>query len=220
MFKKVKIFILVIFIIFSFHKVKIFANDSYEYIPGITNLLLIGSNEEYDMSYNFFIVLTIDANKKQLTLTSIQKNFIISPYNETIYSLYQKYGESYLITLIENNFNIPIDNYVVINKIALKQIVDSTNTIKINNALASGNDILNTLEKMKYEDLLYQEKVQRYVIQELLYGFSRLPFSRYPYVIKQSFPFVKIDLTPFKMLSLGFTALSLKNYTALQHSLP
>lgn len=218
---KLKYYVLVLIIIFTqaFTPVYAVSNEDYEYIYGKTNLLLIGANDKYDTPYNFFIVLTIDSINKQLTLTSLQKNIMFNCDKSSLYDIYLNKDEEYLKKIIKEYYHINIDNYVVIDKLALKKIVDTTQTIKINNNLVNGNDVLNYLENTRFVHIYIQEQIQRDVIQELLYGFSRLPFSKYPYVIKECFNYVKVDLSPFKMLCLGFTALSLKNYTALQFQL-
>ncbi|MGL5329859.1 MAG: LCP family protein [Peptostreptococcaceae bacterium] len=213
---KIYIVILVLCMLLCVSSIKSYCNDKYEYIHGLNNLLLIGKNDISKYHSNFFIVLTIDSIDKKLILTSLNKNTFIPEYNSTLYELYLSNDENLLISIIKNHFDINIDNHVVINENALRKIIDSTGTVKLNSKSASGDDILDFLEDKKYSNNYEQEKAQVYVIQELLYGFSVLPFSMYPYVIKESFPYVKLDITPFKMLSLGFTALSLKNYTADQ----
>ncbi|MGL4911732.1 MAG: LCP family protein [Romboutsia sp.] len=219
---KLETCLIAIIIAFSLLSSPIFAlnNNDYEYIYGVNNLLLIGANDNCEPFYNFFIVLTIDSLNKNLTLTSLHKNSFSSECNKTLYDLYLDSGEDCLIDSIKHDFNINIDNYVVINKVALAKIVDSVQYVKLNNKSASGKDILDFLNSTKYLNMYEQEKIQMDVIQELLYGFSRLPFSNYPYVIRETFDYVELNITPFRMLSLGFSALSLKNYKALQVQLP
>lgn len=219
---KLKTCLIAIIIAFSLLSLPIFAlnNNDYEYIYGVNNLLLLGANDNCEPFYNFFIVLTIDSVNKNLILTSLHKDSLSSEYNKTLYDLYLDSGEDCLINSIKHDFNINIDNYIVINKVALSKIVDSVQYVNLNNKSASGKDILDFLNSTKSLNMYEHEKIQMDIIQELLYGFSRLPFSNYPYVIRETFDYVKLNITPFRMLSLGFSALSLKNYKALQVQLP
>ncbi|MGL5312830.1 MAG: LCP family protein [Peptostreptococcaceae bacterium] len=219
---KLKVFIIISIIIFTqlITPSYVFCNDDYEYVYGKTNLLILGANEKDDTPYNFIMVLTIDSINKSLALTSIQKDSRFDTWDCSLYDVYLNNNEEYLKQVIKEYYSIKVDNYVVIDKTALMKIVDTAGNIKFNNTLVSGNDVLNYLDTTINVDIKVQEKIQRDVIQELLYGFSRLPFSKYPYVIKETFNYVKVDLTPFRMLSLGFTALSLKNYKATQFHIP
>jgi polyisoprenyl-teichoic acid--peptidoglycan teichoic acid transferase len=197
-----------------------------EYIYGINNLLLIGVNSddknEKTPCYSA-TVLTINSIDKSLKLTTLCVDTLVdipSIGNGSLRDSYLYGREKLLVNTIESNFNINIDNYVVINKTALVKIVNSIGGIKISNSNLSGEDTLKLLLKYGKSNVFIQEEVQRNVIQAMLYSFSRLPFISYPGVIAYTFPYVKVNITPYKMLSLGFTALSLTNYKAKQLQFP
>ncbi|EPZ54895.1 cell envelope-related transcriptional attenuator domain protein [[Clostridium] sordellii ATCC 9714] len=121
---------------------------------------------------------------------------------------------------MKNNFNLKIDNYVVINKVALIKIIDSINGINFEGSHVNGQETVNLLYKYSKKDTLLQEEIQRKILQEILYSFSKLDFIYYPRIIYHTFPYIKINITPSKMLNLGFTALSFENYTAKQLQFP
>ena len=111
---------------------------------------------------------------------------------------------------MKNNFNLKIDNYVVINKVALIKIIDSINGINFEGSHVNGQETVNLLYKYSKKNIFLQEEIQRKILQEILYSFSKLDFMYYPKIIYHTFPYIKINITPSKMLNLGFTALSFK----------
>ncbi|MEG2787223.1 MAG: LCP family protein [Romboutsia sp.] len=197
-----------------------------EYIYGINNLLLIGvENNNTNNKSQFYstTILTIDSISKNLRLTSLSKDTLVNIPTIGQGSLSESYlygKERLLIETIENNFDINIDNYVVINKVALVRIINSIGGINFDNVYLDGVNTLNMISKYNKSNIFLQEKLQRNLIQSMLYSFSKLPFINYPGVIAATFPYVRVNITPYKMLSLGFTALSLKNYTATQLQFP
>lgn len=197
-----------------------------EYIYGINNLLIIGvnsnDNSEKTPCYSA-TVLTINSINKNLKLTSLCRYTLVDIPGIGSGSLSDSYlygREKLLVKTIESNFDINIDNYVVINKPVFIKIINSIGGIRIGNNNLSGDDALNMICKYSKSHVFIQEEIQRKIVQSMLYSFSRLPFISYPGVIAYTFPYVNVNITPYKMLSLGFTALSLRNYKAQQLQFP
>lgn len=227
MFKlKQLLFLILIYYIFNLNTTNSYALDTNaQYINGINNLLIIGINTSSNSNSKLYccIVLTIDSVNKSLKITSICKDSLVDIPNIGYGNLSDSYinGKEYiLIETMKNNFNLKIDNYVVINKVALIKIIDSINGINFEGSYVNGQETVNLLYKYSKKDTLLQEEIQRKILQEILYSFSKLDFIYYPRVIYHTFPYIKVNITPAKMLNLGFTALSFENYTAKQLQFP
>ncbi|GAA0106343.1 LCP family protein [Paraclostridium sordellii] len=227
MFKlKQLLFLILIYYIFNLNTTNSYSLDTKaQYIDGINNLLIIGVDSSSNSNSKLYcsIVLTIDSVNKSLKITSICKDSLVNIANIGYGKLSNSYinGKEYiLIETIKNNFTLKIDNYVVINKVALIKIIDSINGIDFKGSHVNGQETVNLLYKYSNKNLFLQEEIQRKILQEILYSFSKLDFLYYPRVIYHTFPYIKINITPSKMLNLGFTALSFNNYTAKQLQFP
>ncbi|CEP81250.1 LCP family protein [Paraclostridium sordellii] len=227
MFKlKQLLFLILIYYIFNLNTTNSYSLDTKaQYIDGINNLLIIGVDSSSNSNSKLYcsIVLTIDSVNKSLKITSICKDSLVNIANIGYGKLSNSYinGKEYiLIETIKNNFTLKIDNYVVINKVALIKIIDSINGIDFEDSHVNGQETVNLLYKYSNKNIFLQEEIQRKILQEILYSFSKLDFIYYPRVIYHTFPYIKINITPSKMLNLGFTALSFNNYTAKQLQFP
>lgn len=219
--------ITLVIILFNFNPAYCLSKtDNYKYIHGINNLLLIGvDNTNFSDKSPCYcsIIITIDSVSKNLKLVSLCKDTLVDIPGTGIGSLSDAYlygDERSLVSTIESNFDIKIDNYVVINKTALIKIIQSIGDIRFDASYLNGYDVINLLAKYSKSSVFLQEELQRNILQSILYNFAKLPFINYPGVIAYTFPYVKLNITPYKMLSLGFTALSLNNYKAEQLQFP
>ena len=217
MFKlKQLLFLILIYYIFNLNTTNSYALDTKtQYIDGINNLVITGINPSSNSNSKLYccIVLTIDSVNKSLNITSICKDSLVDIANIGYGNLSDSYinGKEYiLIETMKNNFNLKIDNYVVINKVALIKIIDSINGINFEGSHVNGQETVNLLYKYSKKNIFLQEEIQRKILQEILYSFSKLDFMYYPKIIYHTFPYIKINITPSKMLNLGFTALSFK----------
>lgn len=219
--------IALIFSLFSFNITYCLnKSNSYEYMNGINNLLLIGvdnTNLNDKSPCYCAIIITINSISKNLKLTSLCKDTLTNIPGIGVGSLSESYlygGEKLLVKTIKSNFDINIDNYVVINKTALIKLIESIGNISFDNSHLNGDNIINLLSKHSKSSIFLQEEIQRNILQSILYNFAKLPFTNYPNVIAHTFGYVKLNITPYRMLSLGFTALSLNNYKAEQLQFP
>lgn len=224
---KFLLIITLVIILFNFNSTYgLSKTDTYKYMHGINNLLLIGvDNTNFNDRSPCYcsIILTINSVSKNLKLTSLCKDTLVDIPGIGVGSLSDSYlygDEKLLLNTIESNFDIEIDNYVVINKTALIKIIQSIGDINFDASYLNGYDVINLLSKYSKSSVFLQEELQRNILQSILYNFAKLPFINYPGVIAYTFPYVKLNITPYRMLSLGFTALSLNNYKAEQLQFP
>lgn len=109
----------------------------FKEVPGITNILLIGTDAR-DLNENAradsIIIATIDNNNKKLKLSSIMRDTLVDipGYGEQkINAALSLGGPELLIKTIKENFNFSLDKYVMVNFWGFEDIVDSIGGIEI-----------------------------------------------------------------------------------------
>ena len=140
--------LLVGFVVFGYFYVrsKIYSNsdisditteDSFEEVPGITNILLIGTDAR-DLNErarsDSIIIATIDNNTKKLKLSSIMRDtFVDIPgYGEQkINAALALGGPELLMKTIKENFNFTLDKYVMVNFWGFEDIIDGIGGIEV-----------------------------------------------------------------------------------------
>lgn len=109
----------------------------YEEVEGITNVLLIGSDEregEEGARSDSMIIATLDNNNKNIKLTSLYRDTLVNipGYGEEkLNSAYQLGGVNLLIKTIEDNYKIAIKDYITINFNGFEEVIDEIGGIEI-----------------------------------------------------------------------------------------
>lgn len=110
---------------------------SYKEIEGITNILLIGTDarelEEVSRS-DTMMILTLDDIHKKIKLTSIMRDTYaeIPGYGEEkINHSFAYGGPDLLMKTIERNFEVKINNYVIVNFYGFKDLIDAIGGLDI-----------------------------------------------------------------------------------------
>ncbi|CUP00073.1 MULTISPECIES: LCP family protein [Clostridium] len=124
---------------------KIYSNDNsnsikdseYQEVPGITNVLLIGTDartlDEQSRS-DSIIIATLDNNTKKIKLTSLFRDTLVNipGYGEQkLNAAYALGGPSLLLETINDTYDIHIDKYVVINFWGFEAIIDQIGGIEV-----------------------------------------------------------------------------------------
>ncbi|WP_156560954.1 LytR family transcriptional regulator [Clostridium paraputrificum] len=111
--------------------------DSFEEVPGITNILLIGTDAR-DLNErarsDSIIIATIDNNTKKLKLSSIMRDtFVDIPgYGEQkINAALALGGPELLMKTIKENFDFTLDKYVMVNFWGFEDIIDGIGGIEV-----------------------------------------------------------------------------------------
>lgn len=109
----------------------------YKEVPGITNVLLIGTDartlEEQSRS-DSIIIATLDSNNKKIKLTSLFRDTLVNipGYGEQkINTAYALGGPSLLLETISDTYDIHIDKYVVINFWGFEAVIDQIGGIEV-----------------------------------------------------------------------------------------
>ena len=104
---------------------------NYEGKNGVTNILLVGTDGrpgEENVRSDAMMVLTVDDINKSLKLTSLARDAYVDIPNYGYQKLTHAYAygqANLLIETIEDNFEIDINNYVVVDFYSFMDIVDA-----------------------------------------------------------------------------------------------
>lgn len=126
--------------------------ESYSEVEGITNVLLIGIDgrtlDEPSRS-DFIIIATLDNNNKKIKLTSIIRDTLVKIPNYDEYKINTAFylgsieedengkpkgaegGAALLMKTIEENFNLHLDKYVIVNFWGFEDIIDQLGGIDV-----------------------------------------------------------------------------------------
>lgn len=107
---------------------------------GVINIMLIGVDNDYlpGMSdrgnADGLILVSINSDTKQIVMTSIMRDIFIqipNQYKTKITLVYHDQGTDALLNTIEDNFDIEIDNYVMVNYLNVIDIVDALGGLEL-----------------------------------------------------------------------------------------
>ena len=111
--------------------------SEYKEVPGITNILLIGTDartlDEQSRS-DSIIIATLDNNNKKIKLTSLFRDTLVNipGYGEQkLNTAYALGGASLLLETISDTYDIHIDKYVAINFWGFEAIIDQIGGIEV-----------------------------------------------------------------------------------------
>ncbi|NJP39890.1 hypothetical protein HCH52_02320 [Oscillospiraceae bacterium HV4-5-C5C] len=128
--------------------------ENAHYDKKITNILIIGTDSRDGESLTYalsdtMILLTIDQTEQQIKLTSFQRDMMVYMDGE---SEPQKLNEAnlkgpeYLIQTINQNFDLNIDDYIMVNMIDAEKIVDALGGIDVD--IPDDQEVLDYLNRL------------------------------------------------------------------------
>ena len=109
----------------------------YQQVPGITNVLLIGTDArtlEENSRADSIIIATLDNNNKKIKLTSLFRDTLVDipGYGERkINAAMELGGKDLLIDTIRSNYNIHLDKYVIINFWGFEAVIDEIGGLEL-----------------------------------------------------------------------------------------
>lgn len=228
------------------------SSNDYKNEEDITNILLLGTDarpgEEVSRS-DAMMILTIDNKNKSLKLTSLNRDTYVNipGHGEQKLTHAYVYGQAnLLIETIEENFQLDIQNYAVVDFFSFMDIVDALGgvtvtvdkseirelnkfipeTYKWNKSSdkgsleyirSSGEQKLNGYQTLAFSRIRKNDSTderdrrQRSVIQSLINGVKDLPVTKYPNLVNTILPYVKTNMSPNEIISLGTKLLSIGN---------
>lgn len=118
------------------------AGENWDYdVSDVTNILLIGVDNdnleglEDRGNADGLMILSVNKGTKQVVLSSLMRDVKVSVpgagYKTKLTLVYHYEGLGTLIDTIEQNFGIPIDNYVMVNYLSVVDVVDAMGGIEL-----------------------------------------------------------------------------------------
>lgn len=224
-------------------------------VQGITNILLIGCdarNLKENSRSDAIIILTIDEVHKKLKLTSIMRDSYVKIPGHTEQKITHSLaygGTSLLINTIENNFNIKLDKFVLINFFGFKDLIDSIGGLdiyvkqnevnEINKCITSfykdtphliktyGTQHLDGQQVLSYSRIRHvgngsyeRTERQRKIISLIIDKLKDTPIIKYPMLASKLLPYVKTNLSINEILDCSYTVHKINNFNISQLQIP
>ena len=111
--------------------------NNFQSEKGITNILLAGTDGrpgEKNSRSDAMMILTVDSKNKSLKLTSLNRDTYVNipgRGEEKLTHAYAYGGANLLVETIENNFEIDIQNYAVVDFYSFMDIVDALGGVEV-----------------------------------------------------------------------------------------
>ena len=111
--------------------------NNFQSEKGITNILLAGTDGrpgEKNSRSDAMMILTVDSKNKSLKLTSLNRDTYVNipgRGEEKLTHAYAYGGANLLVETIENNFEIDIQNYAVVDFYSFMDIVDTLGGVEV-----------------------------------------------------------------------------------------
>ena len=128
-------------------------NVNYKSEKGLSNILLVGTDgrtiDEVSRS-DSMMILTIDGNNKSIKLTSLARDSYVNIPGKGKQKLTHAYvygGINLLIETIENNFEIDIKDYIIVNFFSFMDIIDALNGVEVEIKESELNELNKYIEK-------------------------------------------------------------------------
>ena len=216
----------------------------YEEVEGITNVLLIGSDEregEEGARSDSMIIATLDNNNKNIKLTSLYRDTLVNipGYGEEkLNSAYQLGGVNLLIKTIEDNYKIAIKDYITINFNGFEEVIDEVGGIEIDvkehllselnkyiGESTGGNDcpvnesgpqLLNGKQALAYE----RAERQREVLVKTAEKIKETNPIKYLGIGNVMLKYIKTDIDPIDAVNMAYTIYSFDKLEIKQISIP
>ena len=211
----------------------------------IYNVLLIGVDEEDNGSSrsDTMMLITINKNKEQFQLTSFMRDLWVEiPGHESgrLNSAYTIGGADLLLKTISLNFDIDIDNYLLVNFEMFKQLIDGVGgvtvditesearfinrtthaTVKTGTNTLNGDYALIYCRIRKLDSDFMRTQRQRKVISSLFEQVKNTNIFELAKISSDILPLITTDMSPLKMTAKLLSATTMLTYDTDQIRLP
>lgn len=212
---------------------------------GLYNLLLIGTDqsEEGKSRSDTMILLTIDSNNEKIKLTSFMRDLWVKiPENDSgrLNSAFTLGGASLLTETISENFDIIIDNYMLVDFEMFEKLIDSfggidveitekeasfinrTTHAKVTSGLNSlnGDYALIYCRIRKLDSDFMRTQRQRKVINAIIDKAKSQSIITTADAVTDILPLIQTDINPMKMTFLIIKNVNKINYQITQCRIP
>lgn len=229
--------------------------DGYKEIEGISNLLLLGSDArslEENSRTDAILILSMDNINKKLKLISIMRDtYVKIPGHgeQKINHAYAIGGVDLLRETIQENFEIKLDKYAVINFKGFEKLVDVIGGIEVNVTKEEMDEINKFIKEVNpknphlikspgfqrldgQQTLSYvrirkvgngdyeRTKRQREAVSLLMDEIKDLNVLKYPIIASKLFPYFKTNMEINTILNYAYTVYKINNFTPEQIQIP
>lgn len=153
---------------------------------GITNILLVGTDARPDEDVSrsdAMMILTVDNISKKLKITSLNRDTYVKIPGHSKEKLTHAYvygGINLLTETIENNFELDIQNYAIVNFLSFMDIIDALGGVEVNVKESEIDETNKFIKKETYPWSNSKEPME--LIEEpgvqVLNGYQALSFAR------------------------------------------
>ncbi len=204
----------------------------------VKNILLMGVDsrkEEADTRTDTMMLVSVNTLTREIVLTSFMRDLYVDiPGHKSgrLNSANVYGGPELLMDTIECNYNIDVDNYVLITFDVFKKLIDSVGGVPVDISEAEAkymhgsyvdqpqikvgeNQLLNGTEALWYcrirklDSDFYRTERQREVVSELVKKLTKTSPLKLYSAAKEIMPLIKTDLTKNEIMSLSSTVLAL-----------
>ena len=164
--------------------------SKYETVDGITNILLLGTDgREKELAFrsDCMMIATIDANNKNIKLTSLARDTYVNipgKGNGKLNAAYFWGKENLLFQTIEENFGIKLDKYIQVDFDDLMNIVYILGGVEVD-VKDHEVDITNDYIVPSYKECSYPDKGDMELItssgKQVLNGYQAIAYTRIRY---------------------------------------
>lgn len=201
----------------------------------VKNILFIGCDARGDVEGNrsdTMILLSIDQKNRKLKLTSfLRDSYLYIPekgYSNKLNAAFSYGGQDMLIDTLEYNFGVSIDNYVMVDFKAFRQLVDLLGGITVNDVtekeakymreevkiptVKAGTNKMNGKTALWYCRIRYidndfrRTERQRKVISAIINKATKTNIFTLINICKQVLPNVSTDIPTTELMGLAFNA--------------
>ena len=164
----------------------ILGENNYQAEKGITNILLAGTDGrpgEKNSRSDAMMILTVDTKNKSLKLTSLNRDTYVDIPGHGYQKLTHAYaygGANLLTETIENNFEIDIQDYAVVDFYSFMDIVDALGGVEVD---VHQNEIKEINKFIKWDTYKWSNKTEPMQLIEnagvqKLNGYQALSYAR------------------------------------------
>ena len=218
--------------------------------PYVKNVLFIGCDARGDVEGNrsdTMILLSIDTKNRKLKLTSfLRDSYVYIPekgFSNKLNSSFSYGGQKCLMDTLEHNFGVNIDNYVMVNFNAFRQLVNLLGGITVDGvtereakymreevkipSVKAGKNKMNGKTALWYCRIRYidndfrRTERQRKVISAIIDKVIKTDIFTLMNICKEVLPNVSTDINTTELLGLGVNAvLRYLRYDIVQQQIP
>ncbi len=212
---------------------------------GVYNILLIGTDKEEDghSRSDTMILATIDDNNKEIKLTSFMRDLWVDiPENESgrLNSAYTIGGAPLLMKTISANFDVHIDNYMLVDFEMFQKLIDSLGGVTVEITEKEAKFInrtthakvepgINTLDGdyaliycriRKLDSDFMRTQRQRKVINAIIDKIKKQNIIKTVSVANDILPLIQTDISPMKMTFTVISSATKLDYSMTQFRIP